>query len=250
MTARQGQILALVFLAVLASVAVLAPLFASKSLAGVPLPGADLPRIWGWWIWATRQSLLLILYTSLVALFIGLPMGIVAGGGGELGELGATRALEFAGRVPSILLVGVLRYWDPTEGVLALACTLALLRTMEVVRVVRDQVASRTTIGFVVGSRAIGGGIGWRLRYHILPGLGKPLLATLAAGASATTGLEAALSYVGLGFPSVSCAWGGGVGTVLVQTDSLPFWGAIFSLVATSFAFRHLASRCVRTQFR
>lgn len=245
MSWQQAERAALYLLVSLIVAVIVVPLFSPLAAAPLPVRGAQLHEVWLWWMWASRQSLLIVSTTSAVALFVGLPIGLLSGSGGEFNEVGVTRALEFVGRLPSILLVGVLRFWDPTQGILAVVCTLALLRSLEVARVVRLQVATRVTTGFVVSAEGLGAGLWWRLRHHLLPDLRRPILATLAAGASASLGVEAALSFVGLGLPRHWTAWGGGLGTPLHLQSSPTFWLAAMSLVGACFAFRRIASYCM-----
>lgn len=199
-----------------------------------------------WWISASRRTIGLLLGTTVVALTLGVPLGVASGVSRTEGEGGLSRALEFAGRVPSILLVGALRFWDPTGGVLALAGTLSVLRTLEVARVVRSHVILQASSPFVEASRAIGGTGLWRLRTHVLPGLGRPLLATIALGVSASLGLEAALSFVGLGMPATFAVWGGGLGEFGQLSPPATIWPAGLSIALTCFAFRSFAEQVSR----
>ena len=53
-----------------------------------------------------------------------------------------------------------------------------------------------------------------QLRAHVVPRVARPLLANLLQGACGLIGLEAALSFAGLGLPSAVPSWGGGLAAV------------------------------------
>lgn len=218
------------------------------ALAGVVLPwqGATegfkevSPGVW--WLWATRRTLALLVFTSVPAIVVGVPIGVLSGARAAGPEGGVSAALEFAGRVPSLLLVGTLRFWDPTLGVIALGCALTLVRTLEVARVVRNHVAVQSFSEYVDASRAVGGTATWRMRTHILPGLGRPLFATVALGGAASISLEALLSLVGLGMPTQYSTWGGGLGTVGDSGAGSTFWLAVLSIAAACYSLRRFGA--------
>jgi ABC-type dipeptide/oligopeptide/nickel transport system permease subunit len=63
-----------------------------------------------------------------------------------------------------------------------------------------------------------------------VPRLIRPLLVNLLQGASALIGLEAALSFVGLGLPAGVPSWGGGLAAVARAEQVLPFAVAAASI--------------------
>lgn len=180
---------------------------------------AQLPRAEGldvlrWWVLATRNVLSVSATATLLGGLLGSALGALAiyGSGGLTGAL--SRLVGFTGVFPGLLLVGLFRLGDPSRGVLALLGALSLLRTLEVAQLVRAELSGALLGDYVEASRALGASRRWQLRAHVVPRLARPLAANLLQGAAALIGLEAALSFVGLGLPMAVPSWGGGLAAV------------------------------------
>ena len=107
----------------------------------------------------------------------------------------------------------------------------------------RTHVVSAGLSDFVLASRALGASRRWQFRVHILPALLGPLLVNLAFGASSVVGLEAALSFTGLGLPAEVPSWGGGLGQLHLGESPGPFLLVAFSIALTSGALYALGAR-------
>jgi peptide/nickel transport system permease protein len=192
-----------------------------------------------------RSMVLVTLTATLVAGALGTGLGAIsvylAGGLGVL----LARLVELSGSVPSIILVGLLRLWDPTGGVVSLVATLALLRTVEVAQLVRAKVLTTMPSDFVEASRALGASRRWQLRVHVLPHLARPLAANLAFGASSLVGLEAALSFAGLGLPPDVPSWGAALGQLARAGSGEALLLTVASLGLSSAALYWLGARVV-----
>lgn len=173
--------------------------------------GRDVLR---WWVLATRNVLSVSATATLLGGLLGSALGALAiyGSGGLTGAL--SRLVGFTSAFPGLLLVGLFRLGDPSHGVLALLAALSLLRTLEVAQLVRAELSSALLGDYVEASRALGASRRWQLRAHVVPRLARPLLANLLQGACWLIGLEAALSFVGLGLPAAVPSWGGGLAAV------------------------------------
>jgi ABC-type dipeptide/oligopeptide/nickel transport system permease subunit len=172
-----------------------------------------------WWMLATRNAVGLLLLTTLVAALLGTALGALSVYAGGVGG-GLFRLIEFTGAVPALVLVGVLRFADRSGGVLSLLGALALVRTFDVAQLVRAQVLRTLPSDFVEASRALGASRRWQLRVHVAPRLIRPLLVNLLVGGASLIGLEAALSFTGLGMPADVPSWGGGL-RALTQAPSV-----------------------------
>jgi ABC-type dipeptide/oligopeptide/nickel transport system permease subunit len=215
------------------------------------LPAASAAELFGWWALATQNSVLLVASVTLVASLFGGALG-ASGVYGESGLLGTSlRLVEFLGAVPALILVGILRLADPSGGVVGLLSTLSLLRTLEVAQLVRAQVLSTLPSDYVEASRALGASRRWQLRVHVLPRLAQPFAINLLLGAATLVGLEAALSFTGLGFPGRVPSWGGGL-AVLARGGASPAAIAtvVSSIGATCAACYGLAALLERRQPR
>jgi ABC-type dipeptide/oligopeptide/nickel transport system permease subunit len=195
-----------------------------------------------WWMLATRNVLAVSATATLFGGLCGSALGALAiyGSGGIGGAL--SRLVGFTGAYPGLLLVGLFRLGDPSHGVLALLGALSLLRTFEVAQLVRAELLQALLGDFVEASRALGASRRWQLRAHVVPRLIRPLLVNLLQGASALIGLEAALSFVGLGLPAGVPSWGGGLAAVARTAQVLPFAVAAASIGLTCAALYGLGA--------
>jgi len=238
---RLVNLAALAYLLALLLVSLASDWFSTHSAASAAVLQSELGQAgardaWAWWMLATRNVLAVSATATLIGALLGAAVGGLAiyGGHGLAGVL--SRFAGFIGAFPGLLLVGLFRLGDPSHGVLALLCALSLLRTLEVAQLVRGEVLSAMLGDFVEASRALGASRRWQLRLHVLPRLTRPFLANLLRGGSALIGLEAALSFVGLGLPAGVPSWGGGLAVVARGDGSVPLLMAALSIALTSGA--------------
>lgn len=242
MTLRVGRALALAWLALLALASVLGRALGSGADALQPhLASASTPEWLAWWALATQNTVGIVLAATLLAAFFGVALG-AASAYGEDGVTGlGLRFVEFIGAVPGLILIGILRLADPSGGVLGVLLTLTLLRTLEVAQLVRGCVLAVLPSEFVEASRAFGASRRWQLRVHVLPRVVQPLAVNLLLGAGTLVGLEAALSFTGLGLPSRVPSWGGGLAVLAKGGSGASLAGAAWTIGASAAAFYGLA---------
>jgi ABC-type dipeptide/oligopeptide/nickel transport system permease subunit len=244
---RPTRNLALAFLSVLLLAGLLSDWVAalgSTSAAALQsgLGSAGKAELFTWWLLATRDVLAVSATATLVGALLGSVLGALAiyGSGGVGG--GLSRLVGFIGAFPGLLLVGLFRLGDPSHGVLALLGALSLFRTLEVAQLVRAELLEALLGDFVEASRALGASRRWQVRAHVVPRLVRPLAANLLQGASALIGLEAALSFVGLGLPAGVPSWGGGLAAVVATQSALPLGVAAASIGLSCAAFYGLGA--------
>lgn len=197
---------------------------------------ADGATLGAWWVQATRTVLGIVAAATLMAGAFGTLLGgasvyLGGSGGGVL-----ARVVELSGSIPGLVLIGVLRLLDPTAGVLSLLGTLAVLRSLEVAQLVRAEVLGTLPLDFVEASRALGATRRWQLRVHVAPQLSRPLAVNLLCGAASLIGLEAALSFTGLGLPAETPSWGGGLAVLAGGDNPAALAWVLGSLGLTSAA--------------
>lgn len=160
-----------------------------------------------------RVSLLIGLISVAVALAIGVPMGLIAGGAGGLPDLAIMRVVDVMLAFPGILLaIALMAVLGPSLPNLMLA--VGIVNVPVYARQVRASVLQVRDLDYVVAARALGAGRSRVLVRHVLPNILAPILvlATLGIG---TAILEAAgLGFVGLGVEPDSPEWG----TMLAQS--------------------------------
>jgi ABC-type dipeptide/oligopeptide/nickel transport system permease subunit len=251
MLLRLGRTLALAWLGLLALASLLGRVLAPGGDALQPhLARASAPELLSWWAVATQNTMGLVLAATLAAALFGVGLGAASayGDGGLTGS--GLRLVEFIGAVPGLILVGILRLADPSGGVLGVLLTLTLLRTLEVAQLVRGHVLAVLPSDFVEASRAFGASRRWQLRVHILPRVVQPLGVNLLLGAGTLVGLEAALSFTGLGLPSRVPSWGGGLAVLAKDGSAAALGGAAWTIGASAAAFYGLAVLLERRQRR
>jgi peptide/nickel transport system permease protein len=239
--ARVVRSLAIALLAALVAVALFAPALAGTQGPELP-PGGSVAQIFRWWVQATRSMVLVTASVVTIALVLGGALGAMAVYSARGIGVALARLVELTGALPSLILIGVLRFWDPTGGIVALVGTLAVLRALDVAQLVRTHVLHALLSEHVEASRALGASRRWQFRVHILPSLTGPLLANLAFGASSIVGLEAALSFAGLGLPPEVPSWGAALGQIYRGGDPLGIAGVALSIGLTSAALYALGA--------
>ncbi len=164
-------------------------------LFGTDELGRDLwVRIWD----GTYQSLRIALVVALVSTGIGGFLGAMAGYFGRWTDVLVTQLINLLLVVPGIVVLAVAGIkWGSkpfTMGVL-----LACLLWIRIARVVRAQFLSLKESEYVQAARALGAGSPRIIVRHLLPAVMGPMLVEVTLVASLAIGLEATLSFLGLG---------------------------------------------------
>ena len=205
-----------------------------------PRLGPDL----GAWLVATRSVLIQVVLVVLLSLPGGTLLGVAAALGPRVLQGALTRAVELTGALPSLIVVGLWRVGSSSATTLGFILVVALLKAIEVARLIAEQTAIEQRRQHVTAAHALGNRPGRIFRVHILPRLFPPLIIETGSVAAYTVGLEAAASFIGLG-PEHLTSWGtilgraarrGGEPTGLV-------WACLLSLTATTLALHALGSR-------
>ena len=176
----------------------------SEHILGTDPLGRDmLTRI----IHGARISLLIATIVLSIGTIFGLLVGLVAGYlGGTVDEI-LMRIVDFTFAVPFILvaLVTVIVYGQSFALVIIL---LTIFSWNGVARQARAETLSLKTLDYVAASLVAGASV-WRIMYrHVMPGLINTVIVvtTLRLGSLILT--EASLSFLGVGIPPPTPAWG------------------------------------------
>ncbi|WP_231185110.1 ABC transporter permease [Haladaptatus sp. DYF46] len=179
-------------------------------------------------IYGARTSLLVGLFGTLLAMLIGVTVGLVAGYYGELVDDALMRSadimLAFPSLVLAIALVGMFRQsviWIPdplvASGVVSgmpgkigipgtIVIVVALVNWVWFARVSRGEALTVVGEEYVKASRSVGARDTFILRKHILPNSVTPIIVLATIQIAAIILLESSLSY--LGFSGVNLSWG------------------------------------------
>jgi peptide/nickel transport system permease protein len=163
-------------------------------------------------IHGTRISLMVGVSSVLLALFVGVPLGMIAGYYGGKIDSGVMRVMDLILAFPIYLLAIILMViFTPTAGLLgAIKVTgaIAIVRIPIYARLVRGSVLSLKEKEFVEACRALGVRDHMILLRHVLPNCLAPIIVTTTLGIATSIIVEATLSFLGLGTQPPTPSWG------------------------------------------
>ncbi len=215
-----GIVAALLLVAIFADV--LAPLspIASDQTRTFQRPGWDYPlgtdqlgrdmlsRI----IHGSRISLAVGVSSVLLALFVGVPCGMVAGYYGGRVDGAIMRVMDLILAFPIYLLAIILMVmFTPTAGLIGtmkVTGAIAIVRIPIYARLVRGSALSIKEKEFIEACRALGVRDPSIIFRHILPNCLAPIIVTTTLGIATSIIVEATLSFLGLGTQPPTPSWG------------------------------------------
>ena len=163
-------------------------------------------------IHGTRISLLVGVSSVLLALFVGVPFGLIAGFYGGRVDTVIMRVMDLILAFPIYLLAIILMViFTPTAGLIGtmkVTGAIAIVRIPIYARLVRGSVLSIKEKEYVEACRALGVRDGWILFRHVLPNCLAPIIVTTTLGIATSIIVEATLSFLGLGTQPPTPSWG------------------------------------------
>lgn len=188
-------------------------------LPAVTAPGHVFTAAEGWAVWAplrgaselvygARTLVLASVLSLTLSLAIGVPLGAVTGTRGGLFDALLSRSVELSGALPTLVVLILARSFASLSALSAFVLVVGTVRGLELARLVRGEVLRIQGQDFMVAARALGAGSLALLRRHVLPHALGPVLVSGALTAAYVVGLEAALSFVGLGLGPELPSWG------------------------------------------
>ena len=170
---------------------------------GTDVPGRD---IFAQLVYGARASLFVAVVSASLAMagavLIGVLPALVGGSADRIANRVVVFLLALPG-VPLLVLVGSLA----VDSRLAVILVIAFIGAPPNARTLRSQAITLRERGFIASARGFGGGPLYVLRRHLVPGLAPLILVGFVNWASIAVGLEAGLTFLGLGDPS-GISWG------------------------------------------
>jgi peptide/nickel transport system permease protein len=183
-------------------------------------------------LYGARISLAVGLAAMLTATAIGVVVGLLAGYYGRWVDGLLMRATDIMLTIPPLLLAiafaglmdGRRIHLHPflprahfmdlkmERGMVSILIVIGLVSWTTAARVVRAQVLSVREREFVQAARAMGASSGRLLWRHIFPNVLPAIIVLSTMSTAGTIGLEAGLSYLGVGIPPPAPSWGGMIG--------------------------------------
>jgi peptide/nickel transport system permease protein len=163
-------------------------------------------------IHGSRVSLAVGVSSVLLALFIGVPFGMIAGFYGGRVDTVVMRLMDLILAFPIYLLaIIIMVIFTPTAGWLGtikVVGAIAIVRIPIYARLVRGSVLSIKEKEDVEACRALGVRDPWILLRHVLPNSLAPIIVATTLGIATAIIVEATLSFLGLGTQPPTPSWG------------------------------------------
>ena len=177
-------------------------------------------------LFGARVSLAIGVLAAALTVALGAGVGMAAGWAGRWIDAALMRvadAILAVPRLPLLMIASVIL----RPGIVTLILLVAAVSWMETARVVRAEVRSLATRGFVEAGRAIGATAMESIFRHILPNVVPTLVVatTLAVGRSIL--LESAMSFFGVGVQPPTASWGNMLYQAQATMSTEP-WLALF----------------------
>ena len=158
-------------------------------------------------VYGSRVSLGIGFSAAIFSLFVGLPLGALAGYLGGKFDWVVMRVIELFSVVPP-LLAALLLATVTHGGVWAIILIAALFGWRDVALLVRAQVKSFREKEFIMAAQALGASpwhIIWR---HLVPNSVSPIIVGFVLAIPLAMMLEASLSFLGIGVQPPTPSWG------------------------------------------
>ncbi|AKU15658.1 ABC transporter permease [Luteipulveratus mongoliensis] len=206
-----------------------------------PLTGRDLFAIV---VHGARTSILVGIGATFIAVTLGVLVGATAALFGGWYDRVASRVIDVLFGFPSLIFMislGALAP-DSVPRWLLVILVIGLFGWPPVARVIRGQSLALMGRDFVSASRAMGAGPWHVLREQLLPNLGSTIIVFTTMRIPSSIGAEAALSFLGVGVPPPTPAWGRTIGTAIGWIASDPWYllAPASALFAITLAFNLL----------
>jgi peptide/nickel transport system permease protein len=216
-----GPLLALIFLAFLIVAALLPQLFTHADPLAIVPHDAFHPPGWAHWfgtdqsgrdifsrvIYGTRQSLLIGLAATVLAMSIAIALGLLGGLGGARLDRGVGWLLEILFAFPSLVLA-LLFVAVFGSGIGPLIVATGLGAAPGYARMVRGQVLAVRNAGYIEAAVALGHPTRRIILRQLLPNAMRPLIVTLTMGIGQAIVWASARSFLGLGAKPPAPEWG------------------------------------------
>lgn len=189
-------------------------------------------------IWGTRVALTIGFASAIVALLVGLPLGLIAGYTGGKPDRFLTVLMDSMYAFPGLILaIAITAVLGPS--ILNVIVAIAVLYVPTYYRIVRGQTLSVKEEVYVEAARSIGARAGSVLRRYIYPNVIPSVSIIFSVNIADAILTGAGLSFLGLGLPPSVADWGIDVarGQEFIQSAwwMITFPGLAIMLVVLAF---------------
>lgn len=186
----------------------------------------------------TRVTLIGVAEAVLVALILGVPVGLAAGFFGGLTDRIVGWAIDLAFSVPAIIIILVVLAVFP-QSMLAAMVTLGVLLAPELARVVRSAVLAVRKELYIAAARVSGLSRSYIVTRHVLPRVSGAVIVQTSLIAAAALIAQTGLAFLGLVVAAPAPSWGGmvadGVSAIVLQPWLIWPPGAAIAITILAF---------------
>ena len=188
-----------------------------------PLTGRDIFAIV---VHGARTSFLIGLAATAVSMLLGVLIGAGAGYlGGWVDHVVMWTADVFLGFPYLVFMIALGAIVpDDVPRPLLLIAVIGFFGWPSIARIVRAQTLTLKSRNFVKAARALGAGPWHVFRTELLPNLWGPIIVVATLSVPANVGLEAALSFLGVGLPPPTPSWGRAISTAIDWVGNDPLF--------------------------
>ncbi len=176
----------------------------SEHICGTDELGRD---IWARIVYGTRNTMAVGLGAALLALLLGVPLGLLAGWHGGIWDSLIMRIMDaFQSFPPVLLAILFITVLDPS--VFTLIFTIGLVSFPYFARIVRSSVLYLKTAEYVTATRGFGANSFYLLFRTVLPNCIGGITVQFSLLAATAILIEAGLSFLGMGIQAPEPSWG------------------------------------------
>jgi oligopeptide transport system permease protein len=191
-------------------------------------------------VYGARTSLMVGVFTQVIVLAIGLPIGAISGATGGMTDNLIMRFVDVIYAFPDILLIILVRS-ILGGSIYMIFLAIGFVNWVGIARLVRGQVLTLKERDFVTAARVFGGTSSYVTSRHLLPNSLGPVIVSVTFNIPRAIFAEAALSYIGIGVQPPTPSWGtmirDGYNVIFAAPHLVLFPAIAIGLLMLSFTF-------------
>jgi peptide/nickel transport system permease protein len=190
----------------------------------------------------TRTAISVALLAIGLAVTVGMALGLLAGYGPKLLDMGLLLMLDTLSSLPMMMFALALISLAG-RGVGTVVGVIALFSIPGYARLIRSQTLSLRQADFILAERSMGASLGRILFVHLMPNVIAPILVVISMDVPVVIGLDAGLSFLGIGMDPSTPSWGSALNDGFVNIRITPLLVIVASLpiVVATLGFTFLS---------